>query len=330
MAPIRLLMVGVLFAAALAGCTSSQKNLDSVYGSDATNLPAVNLPGGANNTSITVIAGVHLQARLNEGAWGGNTSLSLTIPPFASPAMTGPSPQGGGGETTALPKPGNVTLDVRITEFASLDGYTASWYLVVGNVTNTPVQMPATGTFETKLPAGGHYTVGVTLAKSTDEASPVAVYAVPITGTIKTHWTVTGEVQPVRVADPSGMGVIPSPTSRDAMVDKYTLDLPAGVTVTAVTMFDGAFTPGKGTDVDLGIYGASGAGIACTGAGGPNVQGQSYPDPTQANENLAYTTDASGLWSVQVGAQADGCGGQTGWSYSNAGAVPYKLDITLG
>ncbi|MES2155012.1 MAG: hypothetical protein V4510_07740 [bacterium] len=326
MAPIRLLIASLLATALLAGCASNEKPaLSDVFGADA----ATSLPDGSpaeyNGTPFLLIGGMHLQARINEGDWGTTIGGETTVPAIAGPTMAGAAPMGGGGETTALSGANASRLDVRIKEFDQLAGYTVMWGVAVGG--NTTVTMrPANEMLETQMPVAGPIVVVAALYASADDKVPAAVFA-PLKGTVKVHWTITGEVQPQKV---SAAGVSPpGGASRDSMVDKYTVDLPAGVTVTATTKFDGTYSPSDGTDVDIGLYDPNAAPLLCSAG----ALGSSSPvDPVQATETFTSPTDSSGLWSVQVGAMQDGCeanGAAGSFQYTNAGPVPYQLDIVL-
>ncbi len=324
MAPIRLMMVSVLLVALLAGCATSQPpTFDTIYAGEVDKqLLPPGLPGVANGTTISVIHGSHLEARLNDGAWDANLTAAVIMPEIQSPAMTGPEPSGGGGESTPLPVPSNLTLEVRIKEYAELGDYTAWWVFMTGSGNVTTVARPADAIFEFRLATLGPYTVNVLLTNGPDDMTPVAVYNQTIAGSVSVQWTVTGEVQPVHAPN--------MPSDRNSMVDKYTVDLPEGITLTAVSSFEGSFAPGDGTDVDLGIYGTDGTGLACVGSGGgaAPVVGPFVPDPAQSSETVTFDTDTAGQWSVEVGTMATGCSGQSAWTYTNAGPVPYKLVIT--
>lgn len=331
MANLRLLLAVMVAAATLAGCTSSpQTDLSSIYDADLQQqqlpAPLAELTGVDN---VTVIAGDHFEVRLNEGSWGKNSTVESAATTLNSPTMTSPEPLGGGGEVTALSLNASGEVEVRLAEHAQLAGYTAWWTFTTGNTTEGPFATPADGVYEHRLPAAGPFVVTAWLSQSEDDKTPVAVYLQPLVGHVMGRWTITGAVQPQ--SPPSlPVGGAPWPTDRMDMVDSYTIELPAGVTVTATTVFDGSYTPDQGTDVDIGLYNPAGTGIECSAG---NLAPTAPVDPSQATEKFAFPTDEAGIWSVQIGAMQNGCpvlGGEGGsFSYTNAGPVPYKLDIIL-
>jgi hypothetical protein len=79
----------------------------------------------------------------------------------------------------------------------------------------------------------------------------------------------------------------------------------------------------------VGLYDPGGQPVVCGSSGGgtvPVIGGNPVLDPKQADESAATDATASGAWSAEVGAQQDGCGGNSGtYFYNNAGPVPYRL-----
>lgn len=302
----------------LAGCSGTEPRvaLESVY----------EVEDGDNGTPL--IRGARLEGQLGEGPWGSWANVTIAAEPVAGPSMGVPSFLGGGGETIALEWPANVsqTLRVRIPEGDRLQGYEAHYHLIRGErvpadiANRTPEAiLPAGEGFETTLLAPGPFLVQVFLHET---GSPVvaANFSEPVRGRLSFHWTATGDVQPQQ---PEGSGD-EWPTPRTAMVDIYTIEVEAGVPLSATTEFRGTYAPGMGTDVDLGLYTPGGDGTVCDGSGG----GGATLDPAQAQESVASTTDVDGAWSIQVG-NIQGCGGQS-YQYSNPGPVPYALSVVAG
>lgn len=335
MAHLRLLLAGLFVVAALAGCASSQKpDLATVFPDQVstTAVPEALLPFAGGATNLTVITGAQLEGRLNDaGDWVANVSTSKMAAPVSSGTMSMPEPMGGGGETTALTLNGTsaAVVEVRFKEHALLAGYTATWHFVMGGVADEPSSIPADQAFEHQLPVVGSFEVYATLSPAEGEPA-TAVVAEPFRGTLSATWSINGEVQPQKPSDQGAGLPVPWPTSREAMTDIYTIDLPAGATVTANTAFDGSPSPDRGTDVDIGLYTPDGEAFACSAGALDPV---SPVDASQATETFAVPTDAPGVWSVQVGAMADGCptnnGAAGSFSYANAGPVPYTLTITV-
>ncbi|MFO1532847.1 MAG: hypothetical protein ABR562_03980 [Thermoplasmatota archaeon] len=312
------LLVAVPLLLALAGCAGSDHGtpLDSVFPTD---LSAGNATAGAT------VKGLHIEGRVNEGPWGSSANGTADAGKVDGAPMTAPNALGGGSEATVLTIPANATATVslRLTEGDKLAGYVARYFLSYGatpaaNATGTDV--PAGDEFHALLTKAGPFTVTVQLFAAAKDAAPVAVFSEPFMGHFAYHWAITGEVQPQHP------GVGTWPTTADKMVDTYSIDLPAGVTVTANSAFDGTYTPQDGTDVDLGLYNPGGDGVACAAAGQP---GSGAPvDPAQSSETLEGETDMDGTWSLHVG-DVSGCGDQ-GYQYVNSGPVPYTVDLVVG
>jgi len=306
----------------VAGCSSpsSLPSLPDVFHNDLS----------ATNGTVATVQGAHVEAAIGQGAWGTTGNVTVEAGKVAGPAMGAPSPTGGGGDKTALPAANaSATVRVRLAEAASLAGYTARyWVLQGGNMTLSGAPTgtaPANEEYTFTLQQPGPFAVAAALADGNKE---VARFATPFTGSLGLHWSITGVVQPEGAQ--SVGGAVPWPTPREQMVDAYTVDLPEGATVTATTAFDGTAAPTDGADVDLGLYGPDGTGLICSagalGSGNP-------ADPSNAGETFTAQTTASGAWSIQVGAMADGCptnGSAGSFDYANAGPVPYTLDLTVG
>lgn len=319
------ILAALALAFAAAGCSSpaATDSLDAVF----PDLQAGNATSGPER-----ILGSHLEGSIADGPWGATANVTLESGNVTGPRMGTASALGGGGELTALSLPGNATVSVRIVEHARLAGYFARFTLADGSGNATPAETgPATDTFHARLIHPGPFTVTVQLYSAASNATPAATFAETFQGRLAYHWKITGDVQPQKKQDVTGAD--PWPTARDQMVDKYSLQIPEGAPVVALSAFDGTYTPGDGVDIDLGLYSADGTGVAC--AAGTSVSAGSTPNnPAQAAETLTAATDAAGLWTVEIGAMQDGCpvnGGAGGvFSYTNAGPVPYTLEITAG
>ncbi|HUR62608.1 MAG TPA: hypothetical protein VM286_09630 [Candidatus Thermoplasmatota archaeon] len=315
-----------LLAFVLAGCSNVQQDtLRAVYGPDYTTV-----------SEVPSVQGDHLEARVGDGPWQDRVDLVVAAAAVAGPRMAAPAPQGGGGDVQALPV--NASFEVRIKEATRLGGLTAHWFVtenrtLPGDVAQAAGVTPGDGTFHASVARAGPFAVTAILTGSAADTTPAARYA-PLQGRLQATWVATGQVEPVR-AQSTGVGPQPpSPQPREAMVDRYDVELWPGAHVTARTSFDGTFDPSKGADVDLGLYRPDGNGAACSATGGgqlPQVGSSPIPDPAQASESLEADAGEGGAWSLQVGAQADGCGaaGQTYFYYNN-GPVPYRLEATIG
>lgn len=303
------LLAALFVSLTFAGCTGPPETpaLETIY--DETE---------GNATSL-VILGAHLEGRIGEGPWGASAEYFVEGGNVDTPPMTAGSALGGGGETTALEMPQNVTatVHVRILESERLTGYMARYYLERGGDLDLPdanrtptATVPVESEFTAELSGPGAFVVGVVLY---DGDAVVAVYDEAFEGRLAVHWAATGQVQPQKPA-----GQLPTwPTAREEMTDIYTIALPSGVTLTATTAPGAGGAPTDGPDVDLGLHGPDGMGVVCSAG----------PD---ANETVSTETTEEGSWTVQVGAMEDGCGGTTGYQYQNQGPVSYTLDITVG
>jgi hypothetical protein len=332
MRPIPALLPCILLAVAAAGCsTAGQDALKAVYGPDFT------LVDGA-----PTVNGAHLEARAGEGAWAPTVTVSMEGGKVETPAMAAPAPQGGGGDRQLLSAV-EAALEVRIVERARLGGFVAHWFVYgaqeqAGDLGRAQAVLPADQPFAAKVQVPGPFQVTAYLTASVADTAVQARYAGAIQGILSAHWTVTGQVQPVSPPQAPLLPPTSPPTARDQMVDTFQVQVSTGATVTASTKFNGMFTPDKGTDVDLGLYTPDGKGIVCSSGGGAAVPvaggGVPAPDPSQSTESLTAPTDAAGTWSIEVGAQANGCppsvgGGGQSYFYTNAGPVPYTLDIKV-
>jgi hypothetical protein len=316
----------LVLAGALAGCSNpSRDTLGAVYPQDFD-------PSGA----VPVVHGSHLEAKVGDGPWGPDAALAVQAPPLAGPRMPAPAPQGGGGDAQALPGI-NATLDVRIKESTRLGGLTAHWFVLdngtaPGDLAAAQATLPGDGTFHAVLSRPGPFLVTVVLTGSSVDATPQASFE-PLRGRLSATWTATGQVQPEVPRQPPAGPKPPNPTPREQMVDSYAVAVRPGARLSAATAFDGTYSGQDGTDVDLGLYAPDGHAIVCSSSGGgtvPVVGGNPVPDPSQASETAATDVKEGGTWSVQVGAQQDGCGGTGSYYYANAGPVPYKLTVQAG
>jgi hypothetical protein len=61
--------------------------------------------------------------------------------------------------------------------------------------------------------------------------------------------------------------------------------------------------------------------------------GVQIPGPTQSTEAVTLKADNGGLWSIDVGAQENGCAtgpmASGSFTYTNGQPVAYKLDLTI-
>jgi hypothetical protein len=343
---MRLLLALALVATTFAaGCASGSPadTVRSVYGSDVMPFSDL-LPSGVavpdSLKDLLVIGGYHLEGMLAPGAaWAANVSTTQTQQ-VASPGMAIPSPLGGGGETTPLP-PVAAKLQARVREADQLGGLRIVWIALRGAdgsrgpATNSSALGPGDA-YSLDVGAGSTL-VGAALFDGEPSPGnlPVAVFLNPVRAQVVATWEVTGTVQPMKPQSP-----VPATGARDAMVDKYTMDIPPGSHVTAKTAFRGAFAPINGGDVDLGLYDPTGVGTVCSATGGgtlPVGGGNPLPDAAQATESIDVTLPShipTGAWSVQVGAMLDGCkdaaGAAVTFFYINLGPVPYTLTVTVG
>ncbi|MEA3142690.1 MAG: hypothetical protein QOG31_14 [Thermoplasmata archaeon] len=310
----------LLLGALLAGCSNpSRDTLGAVYPDDFD-------PSGG----IPVVRGTHLEARVGGGDWLPRLDLDVQAPPLAGPPMAAAAPQGGGGDVQRLPA-ANATVEVRIREATRLGGLTAHWFVLdngtaPGALSTAQATLPGDGTFHATLSRAGPFLVAVVLTGSSVDDTPQAAYE-PLPGRLAVTWMATGQVEPIVPTQPPA-GPRPPSTPREQMVDRYDLDVRPGAHLVAATSFEGQYMGREGTDVDVGLYAPDGRPVACGSSGGGQVPvvggGTPVPDPNQANEQAVTDASVGGAWSVQVGAQQDGCGGGA-FFYANAGPVPYRL-----
>jgi hypothetical protein len=319
---MRLTLLAAAFFLTFAGCagTTPSMGLDAVFGDD--------VDPDATEGPLMVM-GMQLEGRIGEGPWGATADMTVTAGNVDGPRMSAPNALGGGGETTELSIPENATatMHVRLVKAANLTGYTAHYFVTgydgVPDNATPAASLPADAEFTQQLSSPGAYYVHAVIAKDGADASEAeAVLVQPFVARLMVKWTATGDVQPQN----PGSGV-PWPTSRDAMTDKYAIELPAGLAVQVTTTFRGTWTPDQGTDVDIGLYSPDGAGVICAAG---TLDPTSAVDPIHANESFTGLTDAAGVWTIEVGAMQNGCGGGGNYSYANAGPVPYNVEIVVG
>lgn len=313
----------VLLMAGFAGCLvdQAQLSLEDLLGAEALEM----LDDGSLLLAPSALVGRFLGEN-ETGEWRDRPTHSVHMPRVTVPKPPAP-PYGGGGERLELPfEAENVTFLVQFRQAARLVNYQARWALPTDpdaepHPTQWSTPRAATDPIGVTLKQpGAHYVT----AQLVQNETVVGRVKEPLVALVQMAWTVDSSVHPLR---PPGMPELPN---YEEMADRFEFRLRTpGATVRAQLSFRGPWNPTQGTDVDLELDGPDGRPVACAASAGAGGGPATLPDPEQATDHLEVEDLGAGELTMRVGAIRPGPGCSGNPSYTNAGSVPYTLDLDV-